>query len=205
MLFRSYGNPYTGADVYFRIIRSGHRNLNGASLGSIVSQNNPIVSQQLVINNNTNVLNAGAVRIKERWKGQDMFYTKDTLVQAITYAPLFTKTLYPYNDHFTKQYTNLLNPNNVLFQHLPNRGYFVSSHTKNETFPGNYSDHYTTIAKSWMKLDLSSIPQGSTIASAQLFLNSHQNISDGSGHQDDGIFHNSTNPHQIDANVFRGS
>lgn len=181
-----YGNPYTGADVYFRIIRSGHRNLIGASLGSIVSQNNPIVNQQLVINNSANIINASAVLLKEKWRGQDMFYTKDTVIAAQSYAAVKTVKLFPVDDHVSKLMTNLNNPNDILFENDHHRSYFVSNH--------QVENVYATDTRSWMKFDFSTIPQSSTITYANLFLVAHS-AEYGQGHTE-GIVHNYTNPHK---------
>lgn len=67
------GKPYTRANVSFRIIRSGKRNMLGASLQGITNMLvNPIagsgVNRSLTISNSNNVINASAIEYKEKWQ-----------------------------------------------------------------------------------------------------------------------------------------
>lgn len=192
-----YGTPYNGADVNFRIIRSGKRNLVSASLGTVVSQNNPLVIlapdiQKLIIDNNANVINASAGVLKEKWKAQDMFYTEKTLVTSRIYAPVKPLTLYPVGDHVIKTYVSSNDPNINYVENFENRNYFVTDLHGKESVPG--SGLFDTYTNSWMRFDMSEIPQGSIFTYANLFLNSHKNFADGSGHSE-GIRHFSFNPH----------
>ncbi len=182
-----YGNPYNGGDVYMRIIRSGRRNMAGISLGAVTTQNNPVVNingvNKLVVEDNRNIIAASAGLFKERWKTQDMFYLKDDGKQVKLFAPVHKLTLFPVDDHVTSKYTNPANPNDVSFTNDVHRKYFVSSHSNN------------TEVKSWMKFNMSAIPQGSQFVYGNLYLNAHHSIADGSGHTE-GILHNSLNPHR---------
>jgi hypothetical protein len=62
------GNAIVGGYSKLKVIRSGHRNMPGASIGSLTSKQNPIQSNQLVLNAGTEVLNAGAVEFSEEWQ-----------------------------------------------------------------------------------------------------------------------------------------
>ncbi len=94
------GNPYTGKGLTLRIIRSGYRNLLGASVGSIVSKQNPIVttttggatSKSLVFNDNTDVLNAGVQQFKEMWKTEPS-YKQVKSVNAFYTSPVINEVV----------------------------------------------------------------------------------------------------------------
>jgi hypothetical protein len=64
------GKPYTNANVTFRIIRSGKRNMLDAHLQSITTMANPIINNgtQLNIDNTTQAVNATAMEYKEKWQ-----------------------------------------------------------------------------------------------------------------------------------------
>ena len=202
-----YGNPYNAADADIRIIRSGRRNMTDVSVGAITSMASPILLKtdnitydKLFVDNNTNVVGTGAVEFKEKWKTQDAFYVKDSLITAAGYAPVHSTTFYPVNDHVTKRYTDKNDPNHVLYNHQTGRNYFVSSRTPDEMYPENYTDHFFTNVKSWMLFDLfnstNGIPSGSTCLNASLYLNSHKTTADGSGHTEN-IIHGTTDPLRI--------
>ena len=201
-----YGTPYNGTDVNFRIIRSGKRNLIDASLGSITSQNNPLVSQtvgnvitqKLQFDDNTNVINCSAGLLKEKWRGENMFYSKDSVISERLYAPIIPLTLFPTGDHVIKTYVKSDNPNINFVKNDENRKYFVSEHRGKEFVNGDNQGVYNTETNSWLKFDFGSIPQGSIVTQANLFLASHHSTFDGSGHTE-GIVHNSSNPHKKNA------
>lgn len=94
-----YGNPYNSANASIRIIRSGKRNMTSASGGSIVSLNNPVRTinnqDQVVIDNATDVINASAAEFREKWRTNDIFYAKDSIVTTVRQAPIQTINLAP--------------------------------------------------------------------------------------------------------------
>ena len=96
-----YGIPFNSVGTNIRIVRSGKRNMITANVGSVTSFNSPIVGSNIVINNNTKVLNASAVEYKEKWKAEDGFYPvyENTLIDY--YAPLHTNV----NKSVTSIYT----------------------------------------------------------------------------------------------------
>jgi len=61
------GNLVILDNADLKIIRSGNRNIASASIGSLVSLKNPVVGNQLNINQLTQVLNANATIYSEQW------------------------------------------------------------------------------------------------------------------------------------------
>jgi len=186
------GTPYNGAEVYFRIIRSGHRNLTGASLGSIVCQNNPLVPQpdnsvKLVINNDANVINASAVSLKEKWKGQDMFFTTTAFTDVTRKAPLHDVSYLPTQSY---SFTRFEKPGQQISgEHMPNPTYFMTRTDRVRPvviewrfslfhFPHWYPVRvplpvYRYHQKSWIQYDLQGLDLGATILEAKLSLFGH--------------------------------
>jgi hypothetical protein len=94
------GNPYTGKGLTLRIIRSGYRNLLGASVGSVVSKQNPIITtnvggvdvKSIAFTDNTDVLNAGVQEFKEMWKTEPLYKQVKTITPIYTY-PLINEVI----------------------------------------------------------------------------------------------------------------
>ncbi|MCR6720407.1 MAG: PA14 domain-containing protein [Chitinophagaceae bacterium] len=90
-----YGVPYNAQNATIRVIRSGKRNLSGASAGSFVSTADPVREMvggghRIVIDNLTEVVNAGAVEFRERWRANDQFYTVDNTVVTVRQTPIIS-------------------------------------------------------------------------------------------------------------------
>jgi hypothetical protein len=174
------GTPYNGGDVWFKIIRSGKRNLVGAALGSAVSQNNPIVTlngvDKLSIANNSNVINAGAALYKEKWKGQDMFYASTSYTQVLRKAPVHIYAAKPTDATTLAKYR--FEDGGWTTEYYPryNEDYF---HARLRDY-GNNKPEITT--KSWLQFNLSPITSAHQILSAQLSLYSHDEIANGYSH-----------------------
>lgn len=64
------GSPLTGSDVTLKIVRSGRRNI-AAAAGSVTMLNNPLIGNQLVLNDNSGVIDASVTEFKEFWKVPD--------------------------------------------------------------------------------------------------------------------------------------
>jgi hypothetical protein len=69
------GTPFSGNDVTLKVIRSGHRNINGA-VGSVVSLANPLRADaegnyHLVFDTSTHVVSADASEMAQFWKVAD--------------------------------------------------------------------------------------------------------------------------------------
>lgn len=62
------GRLFSKANVSFRIIRSGKRNLLGTSLASASVMVNPVASGTLTVNANSKVVTASAIEYKEKWQ-----------------------------------------------------------------------------------------------------------------------------------------
>jgi hypothetical protein len=64
------GKLFTGNGVSFRIVRSGKRNMLDAKAASVMLMSNPVdaVTQKLLINSNSKVINASAVEYQEKWQ-----------------------------------------------------------------------------------------------------------------------------------------
>ena len=180
-----FGNPYHGADVYFRIIRSGKRNLASASLGTVVSQNSPLVIQgdvqKLVIDNNVNVINASAGILKEKWKAQDMFYVQNTNVTTTNIVPIRKIKLYPISNYAVYK-KNIINPMwglpSLTYSHYSNTptlnqyAYYLRearSGGGGVSYPSSTENRTNT----WMLFDFQGIPISAKIASAKLSLLVH--------------------------------
>jgi hypothetical protein len=109
----SKGKPYTMANVSFRIIRSGHRNLLDAKTSSILSMANPLATGRLKFDSTTKVVNASATEFKEKWLvDNDIFnhfrQVKDTLTCIISEVPdslgYFEKSINPYRKGLVGNY-----------------------------------------------------------------------------------------------------
>ena len=57
------GNP-----EYFQVIRSGHRNMQSSSVGSVTSMQSPVVGTDVVVSNGSKVVAASALEFAEHWK-----------------------------------------------------------------------------------------------------------------------------------------
>lgn len=183
------GNPYNGADASFRIIRSGHRNLGSASLGSAQSQENPIVNGELKVNNDAKIINAGAALFKERWKVNDQFYTEKEWTTSQTYAELKTLVLTPQRHHVTTKSYGQKDPNLLRVQDDEGIGYITSA-LRSGPIPSE-TGLFNSDTRSWMEFDLSGLPITSTITGASLILQPH---GASPGHLDYNN-HNYPNPH----------
>jgi len=69
------GTPFSGNDITLKVVRSGHRNLNG-TVGSITSLRNPLVADaqkryHLVFDTATLVVSAAAAEMQQYWKVAD--------------------------------------------------------------------------------------------------------------------------------------
>jgi hypothetical protein len=192
------GTPYNAADADIRIIRSGKRNMMDASVGSTTSMANPIVLKadnitfdKIFINDNTNIVNTGAIEFKEKWKTQDAFYTKTKLTTVTRLSPLRTLDANPVNNaEFVKNSRQI-----VVFRQpkwwippVPVRewkdSYFQRYNTDN-LFARQYKDPLPRSfpilqveynAKGWLQYDLSAITASKTIVSAKLSLYSHKQL-----------------------------
>lgn len=76
------GRPYDGADMTFKVIRSGRRNMFG-SVGSVTCLKNPLVKNgngqyELVINDSSRIIAASAGEFRQLWKTEDILARDNT-------------------------------------------------------------------------------------------------------------------------------
>lgn len=78
------GKPYSRSGIKFRIVRSGHRNMLGASLAGVTLMSNPIdaTTHKLTIATNNKVINASAVEYKEKWQADNEVFNKYSLLYS---------------------------------------------------------------------------------------------------------------------------
>ena len=166
MLLERDGTPYNGGDVYFRVVRSGRRNLLGASVGAISSLTNPVVHNQITITAD-NILNASAARFKEKWRTDDAFYVKDSWVTE-------TQWVYP-----KKIILPLLDVYNLSQRRKVNTsGSYPINNQHNSPYleawkydmSGNGDD---ILSMSWLGFDVSNLPMPNNIVSSKLSLYAH--------------------------------
>jgi hypothetical protein len=113
------GTPFSGNDVTLKVIRSGHRNING-SVGSVVSLRSPLRmgtdnNYHLVFDTATHVVTADASEMAEYWKVADKRkndVTKSCIAtnsDSAKFAEEACGCMLPFFDHLIK--------NNELFVH----------------------------------------------------------------------------------------
>lgn len=168
-----YGNPYNATNATIRVIRSGKRNLTGASVGSIVSLANPVrhisSEDRVVIDDNTDVINATAAEFKERWRANDMFYAKDTMLRTIRQAYIDTITFAPLTNSHSLEYLRKRGKNEPhLPYHFDNTDYFVARQHDEGGIHTKYNQ------KTWLQYDFTGISADAIILSAKLTLFAHQ-------------------------------
>ena len=164
------GIPVTGYASYVKIIRSGKRNMLGVSAGSITSLQSPVKLvngvTRLVFDSTIGIIAAGAARFKDFWKVDSNSYRKDTVIRV--------PKLVGYGcDNFI---SITADQNYSILRFLKNNtpsAYIGRGNSYFETYSQSFgcsNGHTQKRLKSWMRFDLSSIPNGSIITSASLSL-----------------------------------
>ncbi|MCP9752380.1 hypothetical protein [Ferruginibacter sp. HRS2-29] len=176
------GVPYNTADATLRIIRSGRRNMADISAGAITSLVNPIIFNgddydRVLINNNTQVINTGAVEFKEKWKTQDALYfvktvnvTENRLTRIKTVS---IPMLAPAGDDDERSYEV------SSYKGSCNCGYDEQYYSNPDYFLG-YRQSFGTGKKrsrktnrSWINLNLGSLPTSANISKVVLNFPGH--------------------------------
>jgi hypothetical protein len=184
------GNPFTAVDVNIKVIRSGRRNLNRTMVGSIVCMENPISIGKLVVDDATKVLNASAMRLKEKWRGQDMFYTT-TQVQTITREVPLVKRIYRAVEATSISQT--ISPRSSFTPVINNSTFFRARYYNYNAYPFGIQNGRH---KSWIKFDLSDIQEVQNVYSAKLSLASHGFASNNNqSHSIFNFIHSPNQPH----------
>jgi hypothetical protein len=168
------GNPYNSKGASIRIIRSGKRNLLGASASSFVSLTNPIKGSVIQFNSTDLVINSSAVEFKEKWRGEEAFYLVERQQLINAYYPIRTQHLSPIASMKAIQYK----------KHWDGSTFFAlqedppSLEARHFSF-GNFSQgpwpskHTYQDVRSWLKYDLSGVPPDGIILEAKLSLSAY--------------------------------
>ncbi len=172
------GKPVTGFASLIKIVRSGKRNLQSKSIGTITSLQNPIKIvnsiNRIIFDSTTNVIAANVVRYKDFWKVDSSGYRKDTAVSRWVLADSAKGVFYGQKTYsIMAQKTN---GKNLLFlTGKSNNEHFEAYSNKYNgdilTLPGCIND-FTQGKKTWMLFDFNEIPPQSIITSATLNLQS---------------------------------
>lgn len=201
------GQPYSGGDVYMRIVRSGRRNLTDASAGGFTclkDPRTPVAPGSAVLSVKANdasaIINTTAATYKEKWRVEKLFFAERFEEAVKKFAPVHKVVLRPHQLHLVKGFQKHSGSNGPLspagfvpefFQHENVPGKFVTGSSDNEFDIGG--QRFFTRIKSWMKFNFNNIPAGSKVKSAKLVLMADTENS--SSHSSDGISHTAVNPH----------
>lgn len=171
------GNPFTAANAYIRVIRSGKRNMAGVSLGSITSLNSPlnVAGTAISLSDATGIVQASGAAFKDHWRVDNSLFKFDSTgtitayarIKAATYnaantancmAPVDNGTVYgQYNDQYFEVQNNrpFLSIRNVSYDRPYTWAYetWIDFNMKNN-LPGGLLNTGAVIIKS--KLSLSS-------------------------------------------------
>ncbi len=170
------GKPYNGNVEYMRVIRSGKRNMVGASVGAVTCLKDPVVVngaiQKLQIDQHSDVINASAMEFKENWKVADATYKKTVTDWFDRYVLLQDFELGYDTDHSISMTNYGCGNCNDYFYTEPvgTRAVRKVSWLKDRTF-GTY--HKPREHQSFIRFKLDDLVPGATIKSAKLSLKSH--------------------------------
>lgn len=180
------GNPYSGGDVFVKIIRSGKRNLLDASVGGFTSMANPVrpeagnpQSLKLTVDDETKIINTTANTFKENWRVDEAYYVKKSTVVQHKTVPIRKAVLYPVkNYNILKHSTGY--PLSSTYHHSPDHAHTNLYHWSNrETKEFGPISPYSEItfaertSSNWLQFDFNPVPAGAGIHSAKLSLLTH--------------------------------
>ena len=194
------GKFFTGSNNDLQIIRSGKRNMQAVSIGSVVSLENPLqqVAGQwkLVLNNSTKVTQTAAASYTDFWKVEDAKYKplniteRKSALKKLVLNPVANSAFSISRDFRRGSGGRTRDEVWRPYVHTP---YYEASEFMRER-PGTRHE-----MKSWMKFDFSSVPLNAQIVSAKLNLYPHMEAHSEirNGHTNDGS-HNAGQPHLND-------
>lgn len=177
------GNPVNGTGLFLKILRSGKRNLDESSVGSVTCLNNPIQTVsgklKLVLDSTANIITAGTAVYKDFWNVKDAYYTKDTILSYID-------TLIASNVEVKYQYKCAATGNNYTENYQAPQAGFGGF--------GRYQDAVNSPAivskyKTLLTFSFLPIPSDATVTSSSLLLmpkNTTGSFYNGSGYCDAG-------------------
>jgi hypothetical protein len=164
----SEGRPVTGEVQSIKILRSGKRNMLDASVGNIVSLDNPIKeistgTYKLVLDSTLRVINTAAATYKDLWQVENSMYQKDTVYRVVRYYNIMLEP--------TEITTRLLTRKTSDDKDYEN-SYAINSKSLISSFDyirnGTFSRSGTMRSKSTLSFDFSAIPKDATILYAQM-------------------------------------
>jgi hypothetical protein len=168
------GLPVTGYAEAVKVLRSGRRNLLGTSVGSITSLQNPIRRvngvDRLVFDSAGGVVAAGAAVFKDVWKVDSTAYRKDTVVRL---SKLVSEQCNYITIKADRNFSIRRQSKNYAFQTSSVKYYPEGQRDNFETYSQSFgcaNGHTENFVKNWLRFNLSSIPQGSRVMSAELSL-----------------------------------
>lgn len=160
------GIPITGSASMIKIIRSGRRNLQSKSVGSITSLQNPVKTvagvTRLVFDSTTDVIAANVTRYKDLWKVDSSTYRKDTVLTRLQQLqPQFN---FFYAQEAIRVWTWAKKKSH--YDVLSNSKFFETYAMERGCSGSKYGEQFRTS----MRFDFSSMPRNSLIADATLHL-----------------------------------
>jgi hypothetical protein len=197
-----FGRPYNSANATIRVIRSGKRNMAGSSAGSIVSMSNPVRMrdgvERLIIDDTTDVLNAGAVEYKERWRANDQFYAVDTTLVTVRQATLYPQSIIPYQS-YSRERNHEDNYQSMQYSAPMINSFAFETEKRRKLIRHNVFDRerWWSDQNSWIRFNLSSYSnlEGAIIKDAKLNLPAHDSLHNASTGMYLGT-HFATQPHR---------
>ena len=170
------GKPVTGFISLLKVLRSGRRNILDASVGSILSLDNPIRELgpnnfKLVIDSSIRIINASAVSYNDVWKVENILKQGDSTIKIRIPASLARDTFYA-SDRYRlwRNYESSSNPR--FYSEDPNAiPLCYDAFTTEETSYYSTKNFFSTFeTKNWLQFDFSRLPNGIIINSARLSL-----------------------------------
>jgi len=169
------GVPITGRASMIKIIRSGKRNLQSRSVGSIISLKSPIKVingvTKLVLDSTIDVINANIVKYKDLWKVDSSSYRKDTTVTSLTYMGPGCNSDETITINAAETYAVYNKRKAGWFKSRKWYGWNDNPYFEAFANTNGCQNHSDENMKTWLRFDLSTIPQNAIISSATLELN----------------------------------
>jgi len=165
-LINKDGQPFTGIFSSLKIIRSGKRNQLDASVGSVVTTDNPIRNigsgnYRLVFDSSSQVINTAANSYRDIWQVDNGLFAKDTVVSV---TKTYTKQFLPSGVSRRALYTVTTEDQNTQEQYWANTPAIVASFNY---IRGGTGCHSRAVrSKSMLRYDLSEIPADATVSTA---------------------------------------
>jgi hypothetical protein len=164
------GVPYSCNTQQIRIIRSGKRNMAGIAIGSVTTLQSPVRYinnvPRFVFDTDSRVITASAARFKDLWQVDSTTYRKDT--QVITTRKMILRTItVPATDNYSID--NFKPDGGPRALEVP-VDFDVFEASSYDGGTGGFDEEI----KSWMRFNMTDIPQGALVNSATLHLYGRQ-------------------------------